>query len=152
MTSSGSGRFVVKTAKRADDASASDAEQLTDELVVVTAPNGRTDKESWQRLLGERDDADWIQPVLVDDDGNERFPTGELTLRFEEPPTDDELQAFARSRHLRPQRRNTYQPAQVVLVPDRPRDVYLPELCAELERAPGVARAWPNTLSHYSRN
>ncbi len=143
---------MIKTTQHAGGESASGSERLTDDLIVVTAPDGRTDRESWQRLLDERDDADWIQPVLVDDQGHERFPTGELTLRFDEPPTDEELQAFARSRQLRPARRNNYQPAQVVLVPDRPRDVYLPELCAELEREPGVARAWPNTLSHFTRS
>jgi hypothetical protein len=145
------GRFVVKAPQHADLESATGAERLTDDLLVITAPDGRANKESWRKLLDEHEDAAWAQPVLVDDEGHERYPTGELTLRFDEPPTDEELRAFAHSRHLRTARRNTYQPAQVVLVPEQPRAVFLPELCDELERVPGVARAWLNTLSHYTR-
>jgi hypothetical protein len=145
------GRFVVKAPQHADLESATGAERLTDDLLVITAPDGRANKESWRKLLDEHEDVAWAQPVLVDDEGHERYPTGELTLRFDEPPTDEELRAFARSCHLRTARRNTYQPAQIVLVPEQPRAVFLPQLCEELERVPGVARAWLNTVSHYTR-
>jgi hypothetical protein len=145
------GRFVVKAAEHADVKSAAGTERLTDDLVVVTAPEGRANKESWRKLLGENKDVAWAQPVLVDDAGHERYPTGELTVRFDEPPTDEELETFARSHHLRTARRTAYQPAQVVLVPEQPRAVFLPELCDELARVPGVTRAWPNALSHYTR-
>jgi hypothetical protein len=142
---------VVKATQHADLSSAADTERLTDDLVVVTTPEGRAIKESWRKLLDDNEDVAWAQPVLVDDDGHERYPTGELTVRFDEPPTDNQLQTFARSRHLRATRRNAYQPAQVVLVPEKPRAVFLPELCDELERIPGVTRAWLNSLSHYTR-
>ena len=141
----------MKAGRRTDSESVAGAEHLTDDLVVVTAPGGQTHKEAWRKLLDEHDDVAWVQPVLVDDDGHERYPTGELTLRFDEPPTDDELDEFARARHLRTARRNEYQPAQVVLAPEQPRDVYLPDLCEELGREQGVARAWLNTMSHYTR-
>ncbi len=51
--------------------------------------------------LDENKDVVWAQPVLVDDDGHERYPTGELTVRFDEPPTDKECILFAQSRKLR---------------------------------------------------
>jgi hypothetical protein len=151
VATSSAGRFVVKATQHADLKSAADAERLTDDLVVVTSAEGRANKESWRKLLDENKDVAWAQPVLVDDDGHERYPTGELTVRFDEPPTDKELEIFARSRNLRTARRNAYQPAQVVLVPAEPRAVFLPELCDELERIPGVTRAWLNSLSHYTR-
>lgn len=151
MAASTAGRFVVKAMAHADLKSVAETERLTDDLVVVTTPQRRANKESWRKLLDENQDVDWAQPVLVDDDGHERYPTGELTVRFDEPPTDEQLQTFAESRSLRTARRNAYQPAQVVLVPAEPRGTFLPELCAELERTPGVTRAWLNSLSHYTR-
>src|SRR5262245_66231241 len=85
----------------ADLKSVAETERLTDDLVVVTTPQRRANKESWRKLLDENQDVDWAQPVLVDDDGHERYPTGELTVRFDEPPTDEQLQTFAESRSLR---------------------------------------------------
>jgi hypothetical protein len=144
-------RFVIKSEPRESFEGTSDVERLSDDVVVIPAPGGRATKETWQQMVNEHGEAAWIQPVITDDLGHERFPTGELTVRFDKPLSDKEVQVFARERGLKIERRNTYQPEQVVLVPERPRDVYLPELCEELEREPEVARAWLNTLSRYTR-
>lgn len=151
MKPPGAGRFVIKSGLRESVEDTSEVERLSDDVVVIPAPGGRATKETWQQMVNEHGEAAWIQPVITDDLGHERFPTGELTVRFDKRPSDEEVQAFARDRGLRVERRNTYQPEQVVLVPERPRDVYLPELCEELEREPEVARAWLNTLSRYTR-
>ena len=143
MAASSAGRFVVKATQHADLRSAAGPERLTDDLVVVTTAERRANKESWRKLLDENKDVAWAQQVLVDGDGHERYPTGELTVRFDEPPTDKELAASSPGPAIcGPPQRNAYQPAQVVLVPEEPRAVFLPELCDELERIPGVTRVW----------
>lgn len=127
------------------------AERLSDDAVVVPAPGGRATKEAWRQVVDKYGEAAWVQPVLTDEGGHERYPTGDLTVRFGKRLSDEEVRDFARDRSLRVERRNVYQPAQVVLVPERPREVYLPELCELLQREPVVARAWLNTKSRYTR-
>jgi hypothetical protein len=100
------------------------------------------------RSLG--DDAE-VLPVLRDRDGVAHYPTGEVTVRFDAAPSDTVLDAFARAQRLRLKRRNEFEARQAVFEPaDAPPD-WLPDIVARLARAPGVARAWANTASRYTR-
>lgn len=108
-------------------------------------------RAGWRQLLEEYGDAEWVAPVQADSSGAISIPTGEVTVRFHEAPTDDAAEAFARRHGAQVTRRAEYQPKQVVLVPEDRRGTFLPELCAQLESESDVERAWPNTVSRYRR-
>ena len=127
-------------------------ERASDDVAVVTLPGaGGSAKEAWRHLLGRAGGAAWAAPVLVDDEGGEQVPTGEITVRFGSVPADPELAAFAGRHGLVLRRRNEFVAQQAVFAPAAPRATYLPELCEELAADPAVTQAWANTLSRYRR-
>ena len=75
--------------------------------------------------------------------------TGEITVRFDAPPSDAQLQQFAAAHDLVVQRRNEFVAEQVVFSPRLSAD--LADIIDEVVRVPGVTRAWPNTRSEYRR-
>jgi hypothetical protein len=139
-------RFVVKGAR--DQAG---VEPLGGDRGVVTTSADADPKVSWRRLVTGSGRPEWAAPVIEDEAGNESYPTGEVTVRFVTPPTDEQLEQLASEHGLRPARRNRYVPAQVAFAPAQPREVYLPELCEQLATTDGVASAWVNTTSAYRR-
>jgi hypothetical protein len=90
----------------------------------------------------------WL-PLLRDGDGVAHYPTGEVTVRFSEAPSDAALRAFAKAQRVTLARRNAIEPRQAVFAPASRE--WLPELVERLAAAPGVARAWPVTVSRYQR-
>jgi len=90
----------------------------------------------------------WL-PLLRDGDGVAHYPTGEVTVRFADAPSDDALHAFAKAQRVTLARRNAIEPRQAVFAPASRE--WLPELVDRLAAAPGVARAWPVTASRYQR-
>jgi hypothetical protein len=90
----------------------------------------------------------WL-PLLRDGDGVAHYPTGEVTVRFAQAPSDDALRAFAKAQRVTLARRNAIEPRQAVFAPVARE--WLPELVERLAAAPGVARAWPVTVSRYQR-
>jgi len=131
-------RFVVKAPEN-------------EAVVVETNPTADA-KAAWKDLVSRQSDAEWAAPVVTDDEGNESYPTGEITVRFKAAPSDDELQQFAADHGTTVARRNELQPAQAVLVPDEPRGTFLPEPCETIESDAEVEAAWPNTISRYRRS
>jgi hypothetical protein len=92
-----------------------------------------------------------IQPVLLDSDGKTQYPTGEVSVRFHEAPTEDQIRAFARTHGLRLLRRNEFAPQQAVFeVVESNR--YLPDLVDDLSESRDVRVAWANTLAEYERH
>lgn len=107
----------------------------------------RTAWEQTQKALGA--DAS-IQPVLLDADGKPQYPTGEVSVRFRERPSDPELERFANAHGLRFLRRNEFVPEQAVFEPvEKAR--YLPDLTDELDASKDVTLAWANTIAAYDR-
>lgn len=88
-------------------------------------------------------------PVLRDRDGVAHYPTGEVTVRFAEAPSDERLRAFAQSQRVSLARRNALERRQATFAPAAPE--WLPDLVDRLAAAPGVARAWAVTLSRYTK-
>jgi hypothetical protein len=81
----------------------------------------------------------------------EQHLTGEITVRFQDAPGDEELQRFATGHGLRLLRRNEYVRQQAVFRPLGASASVLPELVRTLERESGIRAAWLNTLSRYHR-
>ena len=146
-----SGEFVVRLkAPRRGEAGLEPVAEGT--YLLSSGGKGRDAREAWRRLLQEHPDVEWAAPVLEGPDGSAHLPTGEVTVRFETPPSAAELERFARAHGLELRRRNEFAPAQAVFAPCRLPETYLPDLVEDLDRAEGVQSAWANTLSRYRRS
>ena len=120
------------------------------QAVMHVADDGGSARSNWERLLKDPK-VEWAAPVLEGPDGAAHLPTGEITVRFEASPTDDQLLAFASDHGLVLRRRTELAPQQAVFAPLRLADTYLPDLVDDLDKASGVETAWANTLSRYRR-
>jgi hypothetical protein len=114
--------------------------------------------DSWEdvrlardEILARVDGIEWAEFLLVDDSSSPVVPTGELSVRFHEPLSDDELVGFAEEHGLELRRRNEFVPEQAVFAPRRPRGEPLTERAEKLSHERDVREAWPNTASQYHR-
>lgn len=140
-------RFVVKPADAdpaADESALSALEPLDDTgLFVAEAPDPRALVEGSPGIA-------WAAPTLGEE-GEESYPTGEVSIRFGEPLEPEDIEAFVRKHALELRRRNEFVPEQVVVAPTEPRGTWLPDLVERLNGEGVVAKAWPNTRSRYRR-
>lgn len=150
--------FVVKepggdvAAMRESLGDVADVERLTDELVVVTPRETGGDGSAWwKRIQDAVRSAEWVAPAVVDDSGRPSYPTGAVTVRFVDAPTDAELENIAGAYDLQLVRRNEYIPEQIVFVPSKPRETFLPDLVERVAVDARVQSAWPVTMSRYER-
>ena len=109
-------------------------------------------RSAWELVRERIGDEDIVYPVLLDEGGHNQYPTGEISVRFESPPTDAQLKRFAASHGLRLQSRNEFVPQQATFEPLKPGEQYIPELVEEIAGAKNTQLAWANTLSRYERS
>lgn len=112
---------------------------------------GGDPRDVWQAILDGLPSARWAAPLVVDESGEAHVPTGEVAVRFERPPDEEELRSFAARNGLRVRGRNEFVPEQASFEPGDPRGTYLPDLLAALAVEKGVRGAWASTLSRYHR-
>lgn len=115
------------------------------------APDALDAETAWSRareLLGE---AGKVHPVLIDEMGHPHFPTGEISIRFNETPPDERLQEFAVEHGLRLRDRNEFVPQQAVFWPADPSASYLPKLVQDLAGKDDTKAVWANTLTRFQR-
>ena len=147
-------RFVVPTGGRRavdrsfDTAAPFDVEAVDADTEVVAVHEGSA--AGWKDIAAAMG-APWVAPVLADPRHVESYPTGELTIRFEERPSDAELRELERVADVRVVRRNEYVDSQVSVEPVGSDGVYLPHLCDRILRRDGVKAAWLSTRSRYSK-
>ncbi|HEX8650185.1 MAG TPA: hypothetical protein VF708_05040 [Pyrinomonadaceae bacterium] len=108
-------------------------------------------KAAWQHAHEALGKKGIIQPVLLDENGSEQYPTGEIGIRFHTTLSDAQLKRFATSHGLRFCHRNEYMPQQAVFEPLRPGERYLPELLKELAGEKDVKLVWADTLARFQR-
>jgi hypothetical protein len=144
-------RAAKKSAARAEVAGEWTLVDAASDTWLWRTPPGRDARGAWESAVRSLHGDDVVLPLLRDRDGVAHYPTGEVTVRFDVAPGDDELRAFAREHRLTLERRNAYEPRQAVFAPAGPRSDWLPDVVARLAKAPGVARAWANTASSYTR-
>jgi hypothetical protein len=147
-------RFVVpiigrRTVDRSGDGTAPFELEPVDahtEVVAVREGSGA----GWEDVAAAMG-APWVAPVMVDSRHVESYPTGEVTVRFAERPSDAELRDLERVADVRVVRRNEYVDSQVSVAPAGTAGVYLPDLCAQIQERDGVATAWLSTRSRYTK-
>jgi hypothetical protein len=157
MTQPSGTRFVVKAPAPARSALSEligdrgEVEPLgAEDLLEVRLNDADRDaEETWRDIVGAP--VEWAAPAVVDPNGALSYPTGELSVRFNEPPSDEQLERFASELGLLPGRRNEYVAEQAVFRPADPKATYLPAKVREIDQRADVSAAWPNTLSRYRR-
>ena len=122
-----------------------------DALLIRAGKTGKG-RSAWDAVKRAAGAGATVQPVLLDADGQPHFPTGEISVRFEKAPSDDQLQQFAAAHGLRLRDRNELAPQQAVFLPAEATDGYLPDLVNELANEDGTKAAWANTQSRYRRD
>lgn len=108
-------------------------------------------KTVWRNLVERVRDNHWVAPILLDPLSEEHVPTGDVSVRFDHVLTEQQINEFALSHGLVLEERNKYVDQQVRFKPKQLETTYLPDLVDSLTREKGVARAWANTLSRYTR-
>jgi hypothetical protein len=124
---------------------------LDDETFLVESPSSDDPRSTWQRLVDQFGSATFVSPVVVDDGSVPSYPTGDVTVRFQKPLSDGDLEAFAASNDLVLKSRNEFVKEQASFRPRDRRGTYLPDLVEQLERDEGVGAVWLNTRSVYKR-
>jgi hypothetical protein len=150
--------FVVRT--RPEDRSASERLETlgrvqtlegTDALLLSLPADSKEPRSAWRQAQEAVGDAGTVQPVLLDEEGEPHYPTGEISVRFKDALADDELRRFAARNNLQLLRRNEFVPQQAVFQPLDGSGSYLPEIVERLAEEDRIRAVWANTLSRYQR-
>jgi hypothetical protein len=123
----------------------------SDFVLVRLRDAGQDPRKAWEHAQAALGEDTRIQPVLVDADGKPQYPTGEVSVRFRGPVSDDDLERFAAKHHLRVVRRNEFVPEQIVFEPVESAR-YLPDVIDELGASDAARLAWANTIAKYERS
>jgi hypothetical protein len=126
--------------------------QGSDNLLLLHCRQKTPDaKAAWQLIRKKLGEQEIVHPVLLDESGYHQYPTGEISVRFESPPSDAQLKRFAASHQLRLHSRNEFMPQQAIFTPLKPNEQYIPELVQEVAHTKNIRQAWANTLSRFTR-
>jgi hypothetical protein len=122
-------------------------------VVLLRLDSPRSDLEAARaEILDRIEGVEWAEPLLVDDSSSSPLvPTGELSVRFHEPLSDEELVRFADEHGLELRRRNQFVREQATFAPRERRREPLTEQVEKLSHERAVRKAWPNTASQYRR-
>jgi len=121
------------------------------DALLLSLPADSKEPRSWRQAQEVVGTAGTVQPVLLDEEGEPHYPTGEISVRFKDALGDDELRRFAARHELRLLRRNEFVPQQAVFEPLDGSGSYLPEIVQEIGRQGAAKAVWANTLSLYQR-
>ena len=124
----------------------------SDEMFLLRIEEGTSDaKEIWERARDVVGPDGFVEPVLYDERGNPHYPTGEVSVRFYEPLSDEQLRRFAADNRLRLRNRNEFVPEQAVFTPLTPDEIYIPDLLERIANSEVAKIVWANTLSRFQR-
>lgn len=121
------------------------------DLLLLRPADPASPRQVWEQILESSGAVEWAAPLMVDDTKHPHFPTGEISVRFVRPPSEQDLAEFGTAHGLEPRRRNEYVAEQVSFSLREPRRTFLPDLLQALDKEQGVRAAWANTLSRYRR-
>jgi hypothetical protein len=153
-----SDRFVVKLPepsaepRRSLESLGDSAEIANSGLTLLHAEGCSADPRStWCIILERVASAEWAAPVLVDEEQQSHFPTGDVTVRFDRVLSNQELERFGAEHRLCVVSRNEFVPEQASFRPKRPREEYLPDVVRAIAADQHVIAAWAATISRYRR-
>lgn len=93
-----------------------------------------------------------VQRVIEDEKGELQVPTGKITVRFKQAPTDAELRKFATEQGLAVDARNDYVRNQVSFRPNEGAGCSVHEVVKRLRQDfESIQDAWAESLSRFRR-
>jgi hypothetical protein len=116
--------------------------------LLITLGDGAADLPRLTKRVGAHA---WVEPAVVSPRGDIEIPTGDISVRFQQDPSEPALESFASEHELSVQRRSEFVPEQVVFRPRKPAKTSLVELASKLDDRSDVEMAWVNTLSRPRR-
>lgn len=120
-------------------------------LLLLRTPEGQPEPVSLASLRQHVGDRALVEPVLIDERGEPRLPTGKIRVRFRQAPSEEEIADFATRHHLAVQERSRYVPSQVDFGLANDEEATVLESVANIEQDEAVERSWPDTLQQYWR-
>lgn len=93
-----------------------------------------------------------VLPAMVDDDGCYRYPTGLLSLRFDNDASEQKLQNVAHTYGLEFVGRAKFTKQQALFKPAAGSDVFLPDVSGKIEDDKQVEAVWFDAESAFVRS
>jgi len=144
-----SGKFSVEIEKKlSDQGVVREIEQYSELILLEIADEDVDVRRTWEKLQEELGEGFDVFPVILDDEGNQKYPIGRIAMRFREPLSDDELAAFAKEHELSSVERNEYTQKQIAFGIGQK---FLPELLENLQAENSNVRSWAETISAFKR-
>lgn len=120
--------------------------------LVTLKKSPKNVREGW-RSLHRRLGADYVVlPTIVDDAGHYRYPTGLLSLRFEDDASEQALQNVADAYNLEFVGRAKFTKQQALFKPAAGSDVFLPDVSGKIEGDAHIEAVWFDAESAFSRS
>jgi hypothetical protein len=120
--------------------------------VVKLNKSPKTARAGWRdlhRLLGP----DFVVlPAMVDDAGHYRYPTGLLSLRFDNDASEQKLQSVATTYGLEFVGRAKFTRQQALFKPAGGSDVFLPDVSGKIQDDKQIEAVWFDAESAFSRS
>lgn len=120
--------------------------------VVKLNKSPRSARAGWRdlhRLLGP----DFVVlPAMVDADGCYRYPTGLLSLRFDNDASEQKLRSVASTYGLELVGRAKFTKQQALFKPAGGSDVFLPDVSGKIEDDEQIEAVWFDAESAYTRS
>ncbi len=119
--------------------------------VVKLKKSPKTAREGWlnlHRLLGPEF---VVLPAMVDGEGHYRYPTGLLSLRFDNDASEQKLRSVATTYNLEFVGRAKFTKQQALFKPADGSDVFLPDVSGKIEDDAQIEAVWFDAESTFNR-
>lgn len=138
--------------KRLDQLGSIEVMNDPEKRVILRLPDAeQKPRYNWQTIRNLVGEDVGVHPVLLDPGGGSHYPTGRITVRFQRPPNEAEVEQFARAHNLETKGKNKFIPSQFIFEPNESAKRYLPDVLDQVRAEGSVKAAWADTLSHYER-
>jgi hypothetical protein len=119
--------------------------------LVRVACSAKTQRQAWDTLRKELGEEFSVIPALGNARAGYSYPTGYLSLRFEDGATREKLQDVARHHNLKLVRREQFTQKQALFKPENAAEAFLPSLIDRIAKDKAVDDVWLDAESVYQR-
>jgi hypothetical protein len=155
-------RFVVRPAAEHPTPQALPSLEKVGRVERLSSPRGgwvvslekpaRSPRQGWEALRRQLGAGFLVVPVMDDEDGAARYPTGLVTVRFCGPVSDADMEAFARAHALDVVKRARFTRVQVLFRHSAIGEQFLPDVSEKLSASPAADAVWLDAESAYTRS
>jgi hypothetical protein len=121
-------------------------------FVLCLSESDKNPRATWLELRNElsQTQQNWkVLPVMIDREGNKRYPLGTIAVRFNEPQSKAQLESFSRDRAIHVINQNKYVPTQFSFEPSNV-EAFFTDVLQQMP-ADDSTIVWPETISAFRR-